>query len=80
MTTPEARAAVRLNSICETSFGIRGYAYSLEWVHPEGEPAYSRMGIHDLGANSLCYENIETVTVIDWRAPDFVVADLMEKL
>lgn len=80
MTTAEAKVAVRFNSIVEEKYHkVRGYAFSVTWVNEPEKKPYIRLGVRDLGANSVIEAAPEAFEVVDWKAVPQVVEYFIEQ-
>lgn len=79
MTKNEAFLAVQFNSICESG-GISYYAYGLEHIHEPGKKPREAIILHDLKANSITHAEYSKTAVIDWKAPEWLVKERLEKL
>ena len=79
MTRSEAILAVRFNSICESN-GIRYYAYGLEYIHEPDKKHRESIILHDLNTSSITHAEYRQVSVVDWKAPDWLVESQLKKL
>lgn len=79
MDKAEATLAVRYNSICEAG-GCRYYAYGLEYIHEPDKKHRESIILHDLNTNSITHAEYRQVSVVDWKAPDWLVESQLKKL
>lgn len=80
MTIAEAKVAARFNSeIYFRRHDLHGYVYSISWVHNKDQKPFVSVGCHDLKANSVYSAAPEDLTVTDWKAPDYIIKEAIEK-
>lgn len=78
MDKAEAILAVELNAIC-VSGGVRYYACGNERTKMPGKPPRESIILHDMKENSITHAELETTSVLDWKAsPLFVETRLRQ--
>lgn len=84
MTVAEANVALRLNSLATAQIAANGdtcagYVYGISKIHEEGKEPRIVVILAEDATGTLYQVRPEDVTVVDWRMPEYMIADAVER-